>query len=154
MKIKLKDGFTLIEVVVTAFIAVVLAGSIMYGITTSNLSIRNVELREKAFQRLANRMEELKGQVALNNVLSPSTKNQRTCIEFNSINDMINDREDGSGCKTIAFLSHNIRNRQNESINTQVYDIQASIKYQVQTRFGTSRIDSSLTLNVTQLVVK
>ena len=109
MKNKLKDGFTLVELVVTAFIAVTLAGSIMYGIVGSHLSIRNVELREKAFQRLANRMEELKGQVALNNVLSPSSKNQRTCIEFNSIDDMINDRENGSGCKNIGYLSHNIR---------------------------------------------
>ena len=153
MKNKLKDGFTLVELVVTAFIAVTLAGSIMYGIVSSHLSIRNVELREKAFQRLANRMEELKGQVALNNVLSPSSKNQRTCIEFNSIDDMINDRENGSGCKNIGYLSHNIRYRPTESFNTQVYDIQASIKYQVKTRFNMMRIDSTINLNVTQLVV-
>ncbi|MAR84687.1 MAG: hypothetical protein CL869_00625 [Cytophagia bacterium] len=153
MKDKLKDGFTLVELVLTAFIAVTLAGSIMYGIVGIDLSINNVELREKAFQRLANRMEELKGQVALNNVLSPSSKNQRTCIEFNSIDDMINNRENGSGCKNIGYLSHNIRNRQTQSLNTQVYDIQASIKYQVKTRFNMSRVDSIISLNVTQLVL-
>ena len=153
MKDKLKDGFTLVELVLTAFIAVTLAGSIMYGIVGIDLSINNVELREKAFQRLANRMEELKGQVALNNVLSPSSKNQRTCIEFNSIDDMINNRENGSGCKNIGYLCHNIRNRQTQSLNTQVYDIQASIKYQVKTRFNMSRVDSIISLNVTQLVL-
>ena len=153
MASKLKLGFTLVELVIAALVIVSITGAIMYGIVSTDNSIRNVELREKAFQTLANKVEELKGQVALSNIQSPSVKNQRTCIEYNSINDMINDRDNGPGCKTIGYISHNIRNRQNQSINTQVYDIQASIKYQVKTRFNMSRVDSIISLNVTQLVL-
>ena len=149
---KYKLGFTLVELVVASLIIVSITGSIMYGIVSTDNSLRNVELRQNAFIALSNKMEELKAQVALNRIQSPSAANKRTCIEYNTISDMINGRE-GSGCKTIGYLSHNIRNRKTQSLNTQIYDIEASIKYKVISRFGTFYKDSIIKLNVTQLVL-
>ena len=149
---KYKLGFTLVELVVASLIIVSITGAIMYGIVSTDNSLRNVELRQNAFIALSNKMEELKAQVALNRIQSPSVANKRACIEYNTISDMINGRE-GSGCKTIGYLSHNIRNRKTQSLNTQIYDIEASIKYKVISRFGTFYKDSIIKLNVTQLVL-
>ena len=149
---KYKLGFTLVELVIASLIIVFITGSIMYGIITTDNSLRNVELRERAFVTLSNRMEELKAQVALNRIQSPSAANQRTCIEYKTISDMINNRE-VSGCKTTGYFSHTIRNRKNASLNTQIYDIEASIKYKVISRFGVFSKDSVVKLNVTQLVL-
>ena len=124
----------------------------MYGIVTTDNSLRNVELREHAFVTLSNRMEELKAQVALNRIQSPSVANQRTCIEYKTISDMINNRE-RSGCNTIGYFSHTIRNRKTESLNTQIYDIEASIKFKMISRFGVFNKDTVVKLNVTQLVL-
>ena len=149
---KYKLGFTLVELVIASLIVVSITGSIMYGIITTDNSIRNVELREKAFVSLSNKMEELKAQVALNRIQSPSVANQRTCIEYKSISDMINRREN-AGCQTVGYFSHNIRNRKNQSLNTQLYDIEASIKYKMISRFGIFYTDTVIKLNVTQLVL-
>ena len=149
---KYKLGFTLVELVIASLIVVSITGAIMYGIITTDNSLRNVELRERAFVTLSNRMEELKAQVALNRIQSPSVANQRTCIEYKTISDMINRREE-SGCKTRGYFSHTIRNRKNESLNTQVYDIEASIKFKMISRFGIFNKDTIVKLNVTQLVL-
>ncbi len=149
---KYRLGFTLVELVIASLIIVSITGAIMYGIITTDNSLRNVELRERAFVTLSNRMEELKAQVALNRIQSPSVANQRTCIEYKTISDMVNGRE-GSGCKTIGYFSHNIRNRKNESLNTQLYDIEASIKFKMVSRFGIFNKDTVVKLNVTQLVL-
>ena len=149
---KYRLGFTLVELVIASLIIVSITGAIMYGIITTDNSLRNVELRERAFVTLSNRMEELKAQVALNRIQSPSVANQRTCIEYKTISDMVNGRE-GSGCKTIGYFSHNIRNRKNESLNTQLYDIEASIKFKMVSRFGVFNKDTVVRLNVTQLVL-
>ena len=149
---KYRLGFTLVELIIASLIIVSITGAIIYGIVSTDNSLRNVELRQNAFIALSNKMEELKAQVALNRIQSPSAANKRTCIEYNTISDMINGRE-GSGCKTIGYLSHNIRNRKNQSLNTQIYDIEASIKYKVIFRFGTFYKDSIIKLNVTQLVL-
>ena len=150
---KYKLGFTLVELVIASLIVVSITGAIMYGIITTDNSLRNVELRERAFVALSNRMEELKAQVALNRIQSPSLANKRTCIEYKTISDMINGRDGSSGCKTIGYLSHTIRNRRTQSLNTQIYDIEASIKYKVISRFSTFYNDSIIKLNVTQLVL-
>ena len=149
---KYRLGFTLVELVIASLIVVSITGAIMYGIVTTDNSLRNVELRERAFVALSNRMEELKAQVALNRIQSPSVANQRTCIEYKTISDMINGRE-GSGCKTIGYFSHSIRNRKTESLNTQLYDIEASIKFKMVSRFGRFNKDTTVKLNVTQLVL-
>ena len=149
---KYKLGFTLVELVLASLIIISITGAIMYGIASTNNALRNVELRQNAFIVLSNKMEELKAQVALNRIQSPSVANKRTCIEYNTISDMINRRE-VSGCKTIGYLSHTIRNRKTESLNTQVYDIEASIKYKIISRFGAFNRDSIIKLNVTQLVL-
>ena len=149
---KYKLGFTLVELVIASLIIVSITGAIMYGIVTTDNSLRNVELREHAFVTLSNRMEELKAQVALNRIQSPSVANQRTCIEYKTISDMINNRE-GSGCNTTGYFSHTIRNRKNESLNTQIYDIEASIKFKMISRFGVFNKDTVVKLNVTQLVL-
>jgi ribosomal protein S8E len=65
---------------------------------------------------------------------------------------MINNRE-GSGCNTTGYFSHTIRNRKNESLNTQIYDIEASIKFKMISRFGVFNKDTVVKLNVTQLVL-
>ena len=57
---KFETGFTLVEVVIAALIIVVITGSIMYGVITTDNSLRNVELRHRAFNTLANKMEEFK----------------------------------------------------------------------------------------------
>ena len=149
---KYRLGFTLVELVIASLIVVSITGAIMYGIITTDNSLRNVELRERAFVVLSNRMEELKAQVALNRIQSPSAANQRTCIEYKTISDMINGRE-GSGCETIGYFSHSIRNRKSESLNTQLYDIEASIKFKMASRFGRFNKDTTVKLNVTQLVL-
>ena len=149
---KYKLGFTLVELVIASLIIVSVTGAIMYGIVSTDNSLRNVELRQNAFITLSNQMEKLKAQVALNRIQSPSAANKRACIEYKTISDMINGRE-GSGCKTIGYLSHTIRNRRNQSLNTQVYDIEASIKYKVISRLGNFYKDSVIKLNVTQLVL-
>ena len=149
---KYRLGFTLVELVIASLIVVSITGAIMYGIVTTDNSLRNVELRERAFVALSNRMEELKAQVALNRIQSPSAANQRTCIEYKTISDMINGRE-GSGCKTIGYFSHSIRNRKSESLNNQLYDIEASIKFKMVSRFGRFNKDTTVKLNVTQLVL-
>ena len=87
---KYKLGFTLVELVTASLIIASITGAIIYGIVTTDNSIRNVELRERAFIALSNRVEELKAQVALSRIQSPSAANERTCIEYSTILDMIN----------------------------------------------------------------
>ena len=150
---KYKSGFTLVELVTASFIIASITGAIIYGVVSTDNSIRNVELRERAFVALSNRLEELKAQVALNRIQSPSGANERTCIEYNTISDMINGRDSRPGCKTIGYFSHTIRNRKTQSINTQVYDIEASIKWKMISRFGVFNKDTVIKLNVSQLVL-
>ena len=67
--------------------------------------------------------------------------------------DMINAGNNvGNGCKTIGYFSHNIRSRQTESVHTNIFDIQASIKWKMITRLGQLGRDTTLKLNVSQLV--
>ena len=130
-----------------------ITGAIYYGILSVNYSIRNAELNQAAFSTLSNKMEELKAQVALNRIQSPSSLNKRICIEYNSIRDMINAGNNvGNGCKTVGYFSHNIRSRQTESVHTNIFDIQASIKWKMITRLGLLGRDTTLKLNVSQLV--
>ena len=65
-------GFTLVELIVAALIIVSITGAIMYGIASSNNSLKNAEIRQLAFITLSNKMEELKAQVALGHIQSPS----------------------------------------------------------------------------------
>ena len=58
----------------------------------------------------------------------------------------------GNGCKTVGYFSHNIRSRQTESVHTNIFDIQASIKWKMITRLGQLGRDTTLKLNVSQLV--
>ena len=74
---KIESGFTLVEVVITALIIVMITGSIMYGVATTDNSLRNVELRHRAFNTLANKMEEFKAQVALNRIQNSSDRDRR-----------------------------------------------------------------------------
>ena len=53
---KYRLGFTLVELVIASLIIVSITGAIMYGIITTDNSLRNVELRERAFVTLSNRM--------------------------------------------------------------------------------------------------
>ena len=100
-------------------------------------------------------MEELKAQVALDRIQSPSSLNKRICIEYNGIKDMLRLRGStaiGSGCKTIGYFSHNIRNRITESVHARIFDIEASIKWKMITRLGNMGRDTTIKLNVSQLV--
>ncbi len=154
MHVKIESGFTLVEVVITALIIVAITGSIMYGIATTDNSLRNVELRHRAFNVLANKVEEFKAQVALNRIQNSSDRDRRVCIEYKTIRDMVNQTGPGTGCRTIGYLSHNIRNRKTESNQAQIFDIQASLKYKMMSRFGRAGKDTVITLNVSQLVFK
>ena len=152
---KYELGFTLVELLVASLIVVFIAGSIMYGVASSNNNLRNVELRQLAFNTLANKMEELKAQVALNQIQSISKNNKKICIEYASIDDLIrNDHSvSESNCRTIGYYSYTMLNRKTESIRTRVYDINAKIKWKTISRFlGQKGIDTVLTLNVSQLV--
>ena len=149
---KYEYGFTLVELIVSALIVSFITGSIMYGIISTNNSLRNVELNRLAFVALSNKMEELKAQVALDRIQSPNSSNKRECIEYSSIEDMINKRNSRPGCKTIAYFSHNIRNRSTGSINSRVYDIEASMRFKMMARFGKASKDTTLRLTVSQLV--
>jgi Tfp pilus assembly protein PilE len=151
---KYELGFTLVEVVIAALIIVVVTSSIMYGVATTDNSLRNVELRHHAFMTLSNKMEEFKAQVALNRIQSSSDRDRRVCIEYKTIRDMVNKTGIGTGCRTIGYLSHNIRNRRTESNQARIYDIEASLKYKVMSRFGRPGKDSIIKLNVSQLVFK
>jgi len=145
-------GFTLVEVVIAAIIIVAVTGSIMYGVVTTDNSLRNVELRHHAFNTLSNKMEEFKAQVALNRIQTSSDRDRRVCVEYKTIRDMINKTGVGTGCRTIGYLSHNIRNRKTQSNQAQIFDIEASLKYKVMSRFGKAGKDTIITLNVSQLV--
>ena len=151
---KIESGFTLVEVVIAALIIVFITGSIMYGVVSTDNSLRNVELRHRAFSTLSNKMEEFKAQVALNRIQTSSDRDRRVCIEYKTIRDMVNKTGIGTGCKTIGYLSHNIRNRKTESNQAQIYDIEANLKYKVMSRFGRPGKDSIIKLNVSQLVFK
>ena len=149
---KYELGFTLVEVVIAALIIVVVTGSIMYGVVTTDNSLRNVELRHYAFNTLSNKMEEFKAQVALNRIQTSSDRDRRVCIEYKTIRDMVNGSGVGNGCRTIGYLSHNIRNRKTESSHAQIFDIEANLKYKVMSRFGRAGKDTVIKLNVSQLV--
>ena len=100
-------------------------------------------------------MEELKAQVALDRVQSKSSLNKRICIEYNGITDLLNSGPSssiGAGCRTIGYFSHNIRNRNTESVHVRIFDIEASIKWKMITRLGNIGKDTTLKLNVSQLV--
>ena len=97
-------------------------------------------------------MEQFKAQVALNRIQSSSDKDRRVCIEYKTIRDMINQSGVGNGCRTIGYLSHKIRNRRTESVHAKIFDIEASLKYKVVSRFGRAGRDTIIKLNVSQLV--
>ena len=148
-----KLGFTLVELLVASLIIAFIAGSIMYGVSSSNNNLRNVELRQLAFNTLANKIEELKAQVALNRIQSISANNKKVCIEYKSIKDLISDDESESRCRTVGYYSYKMKNRKTESLRTRVYDIEAEIKWKTISRFfGQKGVDTVLTLNVSQLV--
>ena len=152
---KYESGLTLVEVIVASVILIAITGAIYYGILSVNYSIRNSELSQTAFLTLSNRMEELKAQVALDRVQSKSSLNKRICIEYNGITDLLNSGPSssiGSGCRTIGYFSHNIRNRNTESVHVRIFDIEASIKWKMITRLGNIGKDTTLKLNVSQLV--
>ena len=150
---RIELGFTLVEVVIAALIIVAITGSIMFGIATTDNSLRNVELRHHAFSVLSNKMEEFKAQVALNRIQTSSDRDRRVCIEYKTIRDMVNKTGAGTGCRTIGYLSHNIRNRITESNQARIYDIEASLKYKVMSRFGRAGKDSVIKLNLSKLVI-
>ena len=79
---RIESGFTLVEVVIAALIIVFVTGSVMYGVITTDNSLRNVELRHRGFNTLANKMEEFKAQVALNRIQTSSDRDRRVCIEY------------------------------------------------------------------------
>jgi len=146
-------GFTLVELLVASLIIAFIAGSIMYGVSSSNNSLRNTELNQLAFITLTNKMEELKAQVALDRIQSISTNNKKICIEYKSIKDLMSDDESESRCRTVGYYSYKMKNRKTESSRTRVYDIEAKIKWKTISRFwGQKGIDTTLTLNVSQLV--
>tara|TARA_B110000263_G_scaffold29154_1_gene22178 strand:+ start:273 stop:734 length:462 start_codon:yes stop_codon:yes gene_type:complete len=149
---KIKLGFSLVELIVAMVIIISITGSIMYGIASTHNSLRNAEIRQLAFIELANKMEELKGQVALNRVQSASINDAKVCIEYNSIDDMIAGRNTSFGCRTAAYLSHNIKFRATESPHAKIKDINASITWELISRYGQKGKDSTLSLNVSQLV--
>ena len=149
---KYEYGFTLVELIVSSLIVSFITGSIMYGIISTNNSLRNVELNQLAFVALSNKMEELKAQVALDRIQNPSSNNRKECIEYSSVLDMVNKRNSRPGCKTIGYFSHNIRNRSTGSINSTVYDIEASMRFKMMARFGKASKDTILKLTVSQLV--
>ena len=65
---KYQLGFTLLELLVASLIIAFIAGSIMYGLSSSNNRLRNTELSQLAFNTLANKIEEysiynLKGEI-------------------------------------------------------------------------------------------
>ena len=66
---------------------------------------------------------------------------------------MVNQSGVGTGCKTIGYLSHNIRNRKTESVHAKIFDIEASLKYKMVSRFGKAGRDTTIKLNVSQLVL-
>tara|TARA_Y100001970_G_scaffold119876_1_gene148665 strand:+ start:2631 stop:3095 length:465 start_codon:yes stop_codon:yes gene_type:complete len=150
---KIELGFTLVEVVIAALIIVAITGSIMYGVVTTDNSLRNVELRHNAFSVVSNKMEEFKAQVALNRIQSSSDRDRRVCVEYKTIRDMVNQTGVGTGCNTIGYLSHSIRNRKTESIHAKIFDIEASLKYKMVSRFGRAGRDTTIKLNVSQLVL-
>ncbi len=150
---KFELGFTLVEVVIAALIIVAITGSIMYGVVTTDNSLRNVELRHNAFSVVSNKLEEFKAQVALNRIQSSSDRDRRVCVEYKTIRDMVNQTGVGTGCNTIGYLSHSIRNRKTESIHAKIFDIEASLKYKMVSRFGRAGRDTTIKLNVSQLVL-
>ena len=149
---KIESGFTLVEVVIAALIIVFVTGSVMYGVITTDNSLRNVELRHRGFNTLANKMEEFKAQVALNRIQTSSDRDRRVCIEYKTIRDMVNQTGAGTGCRTIGYLSHNIRSRQTESNQARIFDIEGKLKYKMMSRFGKAGKDTVIALNVSQLV--
>ena len=44
-----QNGFTLVELIISALMIAFITGSIMYGIITTNNALRNVELNKLAF---------------------------------------------------------------------------------------------------------
>jgi prepilin-type N-terminal cleavage/methylation domain-containing protein len=149
--IKIQSGFSLVELIVAMVIIIAITGSIMYGIASTHNSLRNAEIRQLAFIELSNKMEELKGQVALNRVQSASINEAKVCIEYNTIDDMIAGRNTGSGCRTVGYLSHNIKFRQTESVHAKIKDINASIRWKLIYGYGQNK-DTTLSLNVSQLI--
>ncbi len=147
-----QNGFTLVELIISALMIAFITGSIMYGIITTNNALRNVELNKLAFTTLSNKMEELKAQVALNRIQDPNSSNKKECIEYNSIPDMVNNRNSSPGCKTVGYFSHDIKKRLMESLNAKVYDIEASIRFKMMARFGKNAKDTILRLTASQLV--
>ena len=97
-------------------------------------------------------MEEFKAQVALNRIQTSSDRDRRVCIEYKTIRDMVNQTGAGTGCRTIGYLSHNIRSRQTESNQARIFDIEGKLKYKMMSRFGKAGKDTVITLNVSQLV--
>ena len=150
---KYQLGFTLVELLVASLIIAFIAGSIMYGLSSSNNRLRNTELSQLAFNTLANKIEELKAQVALDRIQSISTSNKKICIEYKSIKDLMSDDESESRCRTVGYYSYKMKNRKTASLRTRVYDIEAKMKWKTIPRFwGDKGIDTVLTLNVSQLV--
>ena len=150
---KYERGLTLIEVIVASVVLISITGAIYYGILSVNYSIRNAELNQAAFSTLSNKMEELKAQVALNRIQDPNSSNKKECIEYNSIPDMVNNRNSSPGCKTVGYFSHDIKKRLMESLNAKVYDIEASIRFKMMARFGKNDKDNILRLTASQLVI-
>ena len=156
---KIEIGFTLVEVIITSVIIIFISGAIYYGMMSVSYSVRNAELRQNAFTSLSNKIEGFKARVSLGHIAkSGENDNYNLCIEYKSIKDMsrlANSENLGAtspGCKTNGEFYYNIKPRKSESLNAKVYDINASITWKLITRFGNTGRDTTINLNVSQLV--
>ena len=155
---KIKTGFTLVEVIIASLVIIFISSAIYYGMLAVNYSIRDSELNQKAFIVLSNKIEQLKAEVALGHRDDGNDVNEPICIEYDTIKDMVrlansgNSGANSPGCKTNGLFGYKIRQRNTESLNAKVCDIDAYLTWNMITRFGYRGRDTTLALSTTQLV--
>ena len=81
-KLKKLPGFTLIELLTGVLITGIIAGAIMTGVTAAKSSLRAIQIREQAFNKLEGYTEILKGRItAAKQPVRPSNTTTE-CLEY------------------------------------------------------------------------
>ena len=79
----IEQGFNLVELMLGVLITIFVAAAIMNGVSQAKTLLRNLQIKELAFDHVQGLTEKMKGRVSAGRLPSPSSKCEEECLEYN-----------------------------------------------------------------------